>query len=703
VLKRSGLTLLLLVLVAGTGIAATLAWRSWIGRTPVLDPRWGATVRLYAGDGTIGTRDGPGERAQFSDPFGVAVAADGTIFVTDAGGADLVRAISTDGRVRTVAGNGQGFADGTGQAARFSTPSGIAVDSAGILYVADTGNNAIRRITPDGVTTTLAGDGLAGYRDGPGAQARFNGPVGVDVDPGGRVIVADTYNDRVRAIAADGTVSTIAGSGLPGAIDGLAVHSQFDTPCGVVIDPSGRIHVADTGSGLLRMIDPTGDVSTHALSFPEGFSRPTGIALGAGGAIYLTDGRGRIVEVSPDGTTRTIAGSTPGFADGPGDAARFRSPAGIAATGPGRLVVADAGNALLRVVAAPSRVEVRPPASSRVAPRFDADRFGVTPLLWPVAPMEGPHEVAGTLGEARGAEGSERFHAGIDVRKEEGTPVLAIRDGIVSSPVSTDDFGSLNEWLRIGPLSYVHIRAGRSRRDEVLDAERFVPAYDELGQLARMRVKRGSRFAVGDAIGTVNAFNHVHLNVGWPGEEHNPLQFHLMHFEDDLPPTIAAGGVRVFDRHWQPLTRRARGRVVVSGSVQIVVDAWDQAVGNVPGRRLGLYDLGYQILNRDGTPAPGFDSVRHTLRFDRLTIDPEAARLAYAPGSGIPFYRGRRTRFLYVVTNTLNRGFAVEGAWDTTRLAPGDYVIRAWAADIHGNVAVRNRDLPITIVPPEEP
>jgi hypothetical protein len=166
-------------------------------------------------------------------------------------------------------------------------------------------------------------------------------------------------------------------------------------------------------------------------------------------------------------------------------------------------------------------------------------------------------------------------------------------------------------------------------------------------------------------------------------------------------PTIARGGVRVLDDLGQPFTRRLRGRVVISGRVQIVVDAWDQVDGNRPSRRLGLFELGYQVLNRDGTPATGFEAVRPTLRFDRLANDPLAATLAYAPGSGIPFYRGRRTRFLYLVTNRLDGGIAAPGVWDTSTLPAGDYIIRAWAADVRGNTATANRDLPVTIAGPE--
>jgi len=693
-MKRA-LTISLVALLGAALVAATLAWRQWHRPEPQLDRQWTAQVRVIAGDGVSGWIDGPADRARFSDPFGVAVAKDGTIFVAEGGDSDRIRAILPNGRVTTFAGAGPGFVDGPREVARFSTPSAIALGPGGDLYVADTGNNAIRRIAPDGAVTTLAGDGVAGHRDGAAAEARFNGPVGLAVDAGGRVVVADTYNDRIRAISPDGIVSTIAGSGLTGAMDGLAELAQFDTPCGVAIGPDGIITIADTGSGLLRLLDPDGNVATSALIFPEGFARPTSLAF-ADQLLYVTDGRGRIIEVDEHGATRLVAGSLPGFADGEAAEARFRAPAGLAAA-PGRLVVADAGNALVRLVAAASRSDVRPPAPASVAPHFDADRFGLAPLLWPVSPREGPHEIAGTLGESRGGAGGERFHAGIDVREVDGTPVLAVRDGVVTSPVASDDFGSLNEWLRIGPLSYVHIRAGRNRHNEMIDAERFVPTYDAAGVLQQVRVKRGSRFTAGEVIGSVNRFNHVHLNVGWPGEEINPLQFDLLHFEDTVPPTIARGGIRLVDVTGQPMKRRVNGRVVVQGQARIVVDAWDQAEGNRPERRLGLYDLGYQILHRDGTPVAGFEEVRHTLQFDRLAYDANAARLAYAEGSGIPFYGGRRTRFLYVVTNTLKGGVATQGVWDTTTLEPGDYIVRIWAADIRGNAATSNRDLLVTV------
>jgi hypothetical protein len=138
--------------------------------------------------------------------------------------------------------------------------------------------------------------------------------------------------------------------------------------------------------------------------------------------------------------------------------------------------------------------------------------------------------------------------------------------------------------------------------------------------------------------------------------------------------------------------------------VQVVVDAWDQVDGNKPNRRLGPYDLGYQVLTAGGEPAPDFDAVRHTMRFDRLgTPSPQTVRLVYAPGSGIPFFRRGRTRFLFIVTNTYLDGVATQGFWDTTTLTPGDYILRAWVADIRGNAAVANRDVPLTVTVPVAP
>lgn len=673
--------------VAGLGLVLFFLWH-WT-RLPLsrsLADDWIPVVIALAGNGTAGFRDGDAGRAQFSDPFGVASARDGAIYVADAGVAQRIRRIAPDGTVSTLAGSGRGYLDGPGASARFDTPSGIAVDTTGAVYVADTGNNAIRRISPDGVVSTLA--------RGP----EFNGPVAVAVDSGGRVIVADTYNDRIRAIEPDGRVVTIAGGGQPGAVDGPAREARFQTPCGVAVDAGRNIYVADTGNDAVRMISPAGRVTTLSPLPARGIVRPIGIAATADGIVYVNEDGRRIVEITPGRGVRALAGARPGFADGRGSNARFRGLTGLALAASGRLIAADSRNALIRLVVAPSVLELRRPPPPQLRPDFDADAFAWHPLLWPVAPMDGPFEITGTLGELRGGDGSERLHSGIDVHAPEGTPVRVVRDAVVTDPAAVTDFDTLNESIRLGPLAYVHVRVGRLGRNTALpDPARFVVTYDETGRIVLVRAKRGARFVSGETIGTANAFSHVHLNVGWPGEEHNPLRFRLAQFLDRRPPTIRRGGIRLVRDDGAPVVERKKGRLIVDGPVQVVVDAWDQVDGNARRRRLGLYRLGYQVLNKDGSPAPGFIEPRETIVFDRFASS-EAARTVYAPGSGIPFFGRRSTRFFYIVTNTLRGGVAAVGRWDTRTLPAGDYTLRVLAADIAGNQAMANRDLPVTIV-----
>jgi sugar lactone lactonase YvrE len=683
-------------LLLGVALLAFALWkRTFAPRDRDDAAEWEAIVTTLAGDGVAGVRDGEPFRARFSDPFGVAAGPDGSIYVADAGEAQRVRRIAPDGSVSTIAGSEGGFADGAGTSARFNTPSALARGPHGIIYVADTGNNAIRQLTVEGAVSTLAGDGTAGYRDGPGRLARFDGPIGVTVDAAQRVIVADSYNDRVRAIDRAGNVVTLAGDGQPGYQDGAAAQARFNTPCGVAVDAAGNIYVADTGNGLIRVISTSGVVRTIWDFPPGGLHRPTGIAVGDGAAVYTTDERGRVVEIVPGVGARVLAGSSSGFTNGAGADARFRAPSGLALLAPARLVVTDRRNTVVRLVAAASQLEFRAPPPP-LDPTFDRSGRLLGPLLWPFAPFEGPYEITGTLGEARGSE-SERFHAGLDIHAPEGTTVHAIRPAVVSDPIAASDFAALHESLRVGPLAYVHLRVGRGRRNELFEDPRFVHTYDEEQRLVHVRVRRGTRFNSGEAIGTVNAFSHVHLNVGWSGEEINPLAHGLVYFEDTIRPTIARNGIRLYREDGQPLTERRNGRMLVSGRVSIVVDAWDQVDGNARRRRLGLYRLGYQILYPDGTAAPGFETARETVRFDRLAPDPDAPRLVYAPGSGIPVYGRRSTHFLYVVTNTLRGGVASPGAWDADALPPGDYILRILAADIRGNEAAANRDLLITI------
>jgi hypothetical protein len=142
-----------------------------------------------------------------------------------------------------------------------------------------------------------------------------------------------------------------------------------------------------------------------------------------------------------------------------------------------------------------------------------------------------------------------------------------------------------------------------------------------------MRVRRGARFLTGDRLGTVNTFNHSHLEVGWARQERNPLHFRLTQLDDHTPPVIRRSGVRLFAADGQPITRAERGRLLVESQVEVVVDAWDQVDGNAARRRLGLYSIGYQVLHPDESPAPGFAAPRQTIGFDRLPGEAAASLL----------------------------------------------------------------------------
>lgn len=655
--------------------AAAALWR-WTAQAPPrpLEPGWGALVSTIAG-----------ADVRLSDPFGIAAAPDGTIYVADGVGAHRIYRITHAGVVTVLAGSDEGFIDGPASSARFNTPSGLALGPAGDLYVADTGNDAIRRIAADGTVSTIAGP-----------DAGLHGPVGVAVGQRGRIVVADTYNDRIVSVEPGGVVTPLAGNGVPGFEDGP--DARFHTPCGVAVDAAGNIYVADTGNGAVRVIAPDGAVSTIATGSEVGHLQPLAVAAASDGWVFVADARGRVVEITPGHGERTVAGSRRGFADGPGADALFRAPSGIALIAPGRLVVTDRRNGAVRLVAAKSPPPPFRPPAPPFQPRFDTEAFERTPLLWPFAPIEGPFEVTGTLGESRGTEGAERLHAGLDVHAPEGTPVLVVRDGVSDDPLAASEFASLSESVRIGAVAYIHLRVGRDTRGRAMADDRFVVSRNDTGDVTGVRLKRGSRFAAGEPIGTVNRFYHAHLNVGWPGEEINPLLFRLVGFEDTIRPTIARGGIRIIGDDGQPVTRRERRRVVMQGRVRIVVDAWDQVNGNLPRRRLGLYRLGYQVLDAAGAPVPGFEEPRETLRFDRQPADGAAARIIYAPGSGIPAYGSRSTRFLYLVTSTLRDGIAADGVLDAAKLPPGDYTLRILAADIAGNEAILNRDLAVTIL-----
>ena len=583
------------------------------------NPDWRAYVSTLAGNGLAGIVDGAAAASRFSDPYGVAVARDGTVYVADGGDSNRIRRIAPDGTVSTLAGGREGHADGPAASATFDTPSGLALDSHGNLYVADTGNHVIRRIAHDGAVSTIAGSGKPGYADGKGAEASFNGPVGVAVDKAGIVYVADTYNDRIRRIAPDGTVSTVAGAGGPGEADGSAASAGFDTPTALAVAADGTIFVADTGNNAIRKIGTDGQVSTFAAA-PENEKRPilrapTGLALARDGFLYAASGSGgRILQFAPDGSYHALVNADPAGTDGDDGDVRLYAPRGLALERDGSLVAADA--LALRV----QRLAARPAATAaRPAPEQDAPSRA--PMPWPVSPQFGEHEVVGLMGEVRGnydGESRDHFHGGLDIRADVGQPVLAVAPSKVTDPFPNWGFGRLGEGISVGALSYIHMRVGRDRKGHAIDP-RFELLLNAKGKPERVRVRRGTRFAAGDELGTVNAMSHVHLEYFPGGPKSNPLALPFTGIVDNIPPHIDK--VALYDDAGHVL-KPARGkRLVVPRSlvsVHIMADAYDQMDGNLARRRLGLYKLGYQVLHADGTPLPGFEQPLITQVYNRL-------------------------------------------------------------------------------------
>jgi DNA-binding beta-propeller fold protein YncE len=238
------------------------------GNTYVADS-WNNRIRVIAPDGMVttlaggdpGYRDGPGHAARFGRPNGLALDPEGNLLVADLDN-NCIRRVGPDGVVATVAGSEErAYADGLASEARFGAPNSLVFDAGGSLYVAESfyGHNLpgwprVRMIDPGGIVTTIAGDGVRGYADGPADSARFDFPIGPSIDREGNLYVADDFNHRIRVLRAGGEVSTLAGTGEPGYRDGPARQAQFDHPLWTVIDEEGSIYVADSGNNCIRKI-----------------------------------------------------------------------------------------------------------------------------------------------------------------------------------------------------------------------------------------------------------------------------------------------------------------------------------------------------------------------------------------------------------------------------------------------------------------
>ena len=378
-----------IVTTPGSGGGETVELVDVFTVLPVSPP--GATannVRTIAGvAGQFGFADGAGTLAKFKDLAGLAVGADDAVYIADAGNHRIrVAREQANGtwNVQTLAGSGTaGFADGVGTSAKFNNPQAVAVGWDNAVYVADAGNHRIRRIAPDGMVSTVAGTGVAGFQNGAGAQAQFNNPRGIAADTAGNIYVADTGNSAVRRIDASGTVTTVAGNGTAGAND--SPDARFNGLAGITVDGDQvYIYIADGTNHRIRRLDATGSVMTLTgaeRGFADGyaadarFAEPTGLAIDATGRLIIADSINSLIRAvspglsinnSPLAVTTVAGAGERGSADGGGGTAKFNLPRGVAVSRSSAIIIADTGNQTLRRIGLAPQIGSFAPASARV-------------------------------------------------------------------------------------------------------------------------------------------------------------------------------------------------------------------------------------------------------------------------------------------------------------------------------------------------
>ena len=331
---------------------------SWLSLTS--NP--GEFVSTFTGTGFSGNMDGTGKTASFAAPYGLTLDKDGNLYVSETHN-HKIRKITSSGIVTTFAGSGtQGYVDGIGTMASFNGAGGMTVDDQGNIYAADFFNHVIRKIDSEGTVTTFAGSGTAGFEEGTGSLASFNRPLDVEIDQNGNLFVADTENHSIRKITPEGVVSTFAGMGSTGMTNGTRTSASFNRPVGLDIDTNGNIYVVDSENNIIRKINADGVVSTLAGSGSFGsadgigtlasFNRPSDLALDAFGNIYVV-GRSNYSIRKINAQTNdvsTFAGTTRGNVDGIGTSARFNGPTQITIDEIGNIYIADQGNHIIRKV-----------------------------------------------------------------------------------------------------------------------------------------------------------------------------------------------------------------------------------------------------------------------------------------------------------------------------------------------------------------
>jgi PKD repeat protein len=514
--------------------------------------------------GTYGTNNGTGSAAQFNFPYGVAVDTHGNVYVADTSNC-TIRKVTPAGTVTTLAGLAGNFgsADGRGSTARLGYPFGVAVDTNGNVYVADSNNSTIRKVTPAGVVTTLAGlAGSFGSTDGTGSAAQFNYPDALALDKAGNIFVADTFNHTIRKVTLAGVVTTLAGSaGNYGTNDGTRSAAQFNSPYGVAVDTNGNIYVSDTGNYTIRKVTPEGVVITLAgsagifgdtdgIGSAARFSHPEGLAVDPAGNVYVAEFYNHTIrKVTPAGVVTTLAGLTgvSGNTDGTGNTARFYSPDGLALDSAGNVYVADSANFAIRkgssipflqFIANPN-IGRAPLVVQFTCPDTDSDGTALTNWNWTFgdgssSTMQNPSHTYLTVGN---------FQPVLQVTNNDGIGVFA-SGPVVSAPTTSSDLvtnggfesGSFSGWILAGQAGLYNLVDTFNQSSEGMQPHAPSSYFARLGQSGSLgylsqtlATKPGAQYLLSFWLNSPDGLTPNKFLVSWNGS--------VLYTKNNLPKT----------------------------------------------------------------------------------------------------------------------------------------------------------------------